>query len=98
MHVNGGLYPDKPPFQFWLINAASVLTGGEINGLSARLPSLLGMILALWAVARLAERWTRAAATAWRAVVITMTSYLVWWEGGWGRIDALLLGLTMAAL
>ena len=98
MHVNGGLYPDKPPFLFWLINAASVVTGGEINSISARLPSLFGMILALWAVARLAQRWTGDAATAWRAVVITMTSYLVWWEGGWGRIDALLLGFCLAAL
>jgi 4-amino-4-deoxy-L-arabinose transferase-like glycosyltransferase len=75
-----------------------VLTGGDINGISARLPSLFGMILALWAVARLAERWTADAATAWRAVLITMTAYLVWWEGGWGRIDALLLGFCLAAL
>ena len=98
MHVNGGLYPDKPPLLFWLINAASVVfTGGEINGVSARLPSLLGMILALWAIARLAERWTDAG-TAWRTVLVTMTSFLIWQEGGWGRIDALLLGLVMAAV
>ncbi len=97
MHVNGDLYPDKPPLLFWLINVASVVTGGEINGISARLPSLLGMILALWAIARLAQRWSDAA-TAWRAVLVTMTAYLVWWEGGWGRIDALLLGLNMVAL
>jgi 4-amino-4-deoxy-L-arabinose transferase-like glycosyltransferase len=97
MHVNGGLYPDKPAFLFWLINAASVVTGGEINGISARLPSLFGMILALWSIARLAERWTDAA-TAWRAVLVTMTAYLVWWEGGWGRIDALLFGFELAAI
>ncbi|HLP09390.1 MAG TPA: glycosyltransferase family 39 protein [Opitutaceae bacterium] len=97
MHVNGGLYPDKPAFLFWLINAASVVTGGEINSLSARLPSLFGMILGLWAIARLAQRWTDAA-TAWRAVLVTMTSYLVWWEGGWGRIDPLLFGFELAAL
>ncbi len=98
MHVNGDLYPDKPAFLFWLINAASVLTGGEINGISARLPSLFGMILGLWALARLAQRWTADAATAWRAVLVTMTAYLVWWEGGWGRIDALLFGFELAAL
>lgn len=97
MHVNGELYPDKPAFLFWLINAASLLTGGAINSVSARLPSLLGMVLTLWAVARLAERWAGTGA-AWRAAVITMTSYLVWWEGAWGRIDALLLGFEMAAL
>lgn len=98
MHVNGGLYPDKPPLLFWLINVASaVFTGGEINGISARLPSLLGMILALWAIARLAERWTDTA-TAWRTVLVTMTSFLMWQEGGWGRIDALMLGFNMVAL
>jgi len=98
MHVNGELYPDKPALMFWLIDAASVATGGVIDGISARLPSLFGMILALWAVARLAERWKLDAATAWRAVAITMTAYLVWWEGGWGRIDALLFGFELAAL
>lgn len=97
LHVNDVLYPDKPPFLFWLINAASVVTGGEINGISARLPSLLGMVLTLWVVARLAERWADAAA-GWRAALVTMTAYLVWWEGGWGRIDALLLGFEMTAL
>jgi 4-amino-4-deoxy-L-arabinose transferase-like glycosyltransferase len=98
MHVNGELYPDKPPLLFWLINAASVIfTGGEINGVAARLPSMLGMILALWAVARLAERWADAG-TAWRTVLVTMTSFMIWQEGGWGRIDALLLGLVMTAV
>jgi 4-amino-4-deoxy-L-arabinose transferase-like glycosyltransferase len=98
MHVNGELYPDKPALMFWLINAASVVTGGEINGISARLPSLFGMILGLWAVARLAERWKLDAAAAWRAVLVTMTAFLVWQEGGWGRIDALLFGFELAAI
>ncbi|HQF38959.1 MAG TPA: hypothetical protein PK322_07570 [Opitutaceae bacterium] len=99
MHVNGDLYPDKPALLFWLINAAAtVFTGGEINGISARLPSLGGMILGLWAVARLAQRWTADAATAWRAMLVTMTAFLVWQEGGWGRIDALLFGFELAAI
>lgn len=97
MHINGDLYPDKPALMFWLINAASVVTGGEINGFSARLPSLFGMILGLWAVARLAQRWADASA-AWRAVLVTMTAFLVWQEGGWGRIDALLFGFELAAI
>ena len=99
MHVNGDLYPDKPALLFWLINAAAtVFTGGEINSLSARLPSLGGMILGLWAIARLAQRWTADPATAWRAVLVTMTAFLVWQEGGWGRTDALLFGFCLAAL
>ncbi|MGH8020629.1 MAG: ArnT family glycosyltransferase, partial [Opitutaceae bacterium] len=96
-HVHGELYPDKPPLLFWLINAASLVTGGEITSLSARLPSLFGAILALWMTARLLERW-RDGTTAWRGVAVLATSYLFWQEAGWGRIDALLLGLEMGAV
>ena len=96
-HLHGEAYPDKPPLMFWLMNAASLLTGGSINGFSARLPSLLGAILALWATARLMERWLDGAA-AWRAIGVLLTAYLFWWQGGWGQIDMLLLGLEMMAL
>lgn len=96
-HVNGRLYPDKPPLMFWLINAASGLTGGEINGLSARLPSLLGTVLSLWAIGRMMTRWCSAAA-GWRAVLILSSTFLFWQEAGWGRIDALLCGLVMMSL
>jgi 4-amino-4-deoxy-L-arabinose transferase-like glycosyltransferase len=82
---------------YWLMNVARVFTFGDINGFSARLPSLLGAILALWATARLMERW-RDSAAAWRAVFVLCTSYLFWWQGGWGQIDMLLCGLEMMCL
>jgi hypothetical protein len=97
LHLHGEPYPDKPPLMFWLMNAASIFTGGAINGFSARLPSLLGAILALWATARLMERW-RDTAAAWRAIAVLATSYLFWWQGGWGQIDMLLCGLEMMCL
>ncbi len=97
MHLHGEPYPDKPPLMFWLMNAASIFTGGEINGLSARLPSLLGAILVLWATARLMERW-RDGAAAWRAVAVLLTSFLFWTTGDWGQIDMLLCGLVMMSL
>ncbi len=93
-HINGKPYPDKPPLMFWLINASSLLTGGHINGVSVRLPSLLGSILTLWVVTRLLARWHSTEA-AWRAMLILSTTFLFWQEGGWGRIDALLCGLVM---
>jgi 4-amino-4-deoxy-L-arabinose transferase-like glycosyltransferase len=96
-HINGEPYPDKPPLMFWLINVSSLLTGGQINGVSARLPSLLGSILSLWAMTRLLVRWHSTEA-AWRAMLILPTSFLFWQEGGWGRIDALLCGLVMLSV
>lgn len=96
-HINGEPYPDKPPLMFWLINASSLLTGGQIDGISARLPSLLGSIMTLWAMTRLLGRWSGPEA-AWRALLILLTSFLFWQEGGWGRIDALLCGLVMMSL
>lgn len=92
-HINGQPYPDKPPLMFWLINASALLTGGHINGVSARLPSLLGSILTLWAITRLLTRWHSAEA-AWRAMLILLTTFLFWQQGSWGQIDALLCGLV----
>lgn len=96
-HVNGKPYPDKPPLMFWLINASSLFTGGRINGVSARLPSLLGSILTLWVITRLLARWHSEEA-AWRAMLILLTSFLFWKTGGWGQIDALLCGLVMMSV
>lgn len=96
-HLHGEYYPDKPPLVFWLMNASSVLTGGQINRVSARLPSLLGAILSLWVCARLMGRWQNDRA-AWRAVVVLASSFLFWFETSWGRIDALLCGLEMGAV
>ena len=93
-HVNGELYPDKPPLIFWMINAASTLTGGRITGVSTRLPSLLGAILALWVVTRLMERW-RGTRAAWRALLILPSIFMFWQEGG---IDALLCGLVLLSV
>lgn len=96
-HINGMPYPDKPPLFFWMINAASAFTGGRINGVSTRLPSLLGAIATLWVLTRLLARWhdTRAA---WRAMLVLPSTFLFWQEGGWGRIDSLLCGLVMLSV
>ncbi|MBU1695272.1 MAG: hypothetical protein KKC51_15105, partial [Verrucomicrobia bacterium] len=53
--------------------------------------------LALWATARLAERW-RGVAAAWPAVLVLCTNYLFWHEIGFARIDGTLVGLTTSAL
>ena len=96
-HLHGEPYPDKPPLPFWLTNLAALAFGGSINGVSARLPTFLGALLVLWSTARLLEQWCGPPA-AWRVVGVLFTCYLFWHEGGWGRIDMLLLGLEMMAL
>jgi 4-amino-4-deoxy-L-arabinose transferase-like glycosyltransferase len=96
-HRSGEYYAHKPPLMFWLQNAASVTTGGVINQVSGRLPSLLGAILSLLAVSGLASLWKERDAY-WRVVLILPTTYLFWKVNGMGQIDALLCGLEMSAL
>ncbi len=94
---NGRYYAHKPPMMFWLQNAAAVTTGGVVNQVSGRLPSLLGAILSLLAISGLASLWKEKDA-AWRIVLILPTVYLFWKVAGMGQIDALLCGFEMVAL
>ena len=94
---DGEFYAHKPPLMFWLINAGTIVTGGRFNHISGRLPSLLGLVLALWAISRIAAQWTDRP-TAWRTFFVLCTSSLFWQKGGMGQIDMLLLGLQLTAL
>ena len=94
---SGEYYAHKPPLLFWLINLASLATGLPIGRLAVRLPGFFAGILALWATARLAERWAGAKA-AWPAALTLCTTYLFWHEIGFSRMDGPLLGWTTAAL
>ncbi len=42
-HINGGLYPDKPPLFFWLI-AGTAKIAGDATAFAARLPSVLAAL------------------------------------------------------
>lgn len=94
---NGEFYAHKPPLMFWLIQAGTLFTGGEFNGISGRAPTLLGIILALWAFTGISTLWYDRK-TAWWALFILSTSFLFWHKGGTGQIDMLLLGLELCAL
>jgi 4-amino-4-deoxy-L-arabinose transferase-like glycosyltransferase len=96
-HRHGEFYAHKPPMLFWLQRGFSHLTGGEVNSVSARLPSFLGALLTLWITGLFARRWLDEAAR-WRAILILATSMIFWHEGGMGRMDALLCGLELSAL
>jgi len=98
---SGEAYTHKPPLMFWLIKAGTLLTGGEYNGISARFPTFLGVLLSLWAVTRLCLMWfdpQMAPQIAWRTFFILSTSSLFWLKAGTGQIDMLLLGLELSAL
>ena len=53
-HLNGVLYFEKPPLQYWLSAISMKLFG--LNGAAARLPLALAAGLMLWAAWRLAKR------------------------------------------
>ena len=94
---SGEYYAHKPPLLFWLINLASFATSLPIGRLTVRLPGFLAGLIVLWSTARLAERWSGVKA-AWPAVLTLCTTYLVWHEIGFARMDGPLLGWTMGAL
>ncbi len=94
---NGKFYSHKPPLMFWLIKLGTYVTNGKFNGISGRLPSLLGGIIAMWALVMIACKWFDNR-TAWWSLLIVSSSYLFWFKGGTGQIDMLLLGLEMVAL
>ncbi len=97
LHRSGELYAHKPPLMFWLMQAGAPLTGGTVTRLSARLPSLLGVVLTLWATVSIAGLWD-GPKTAARSGLVTATIYLVWKQAGWGQIDMLLCGLQTTGL
>jgi 4-amino-4-deoxy-L-arabinose transferase-like glycosyltransferase len=96
-HRHGEYYAHKPPLMFWLMNAAGAVTGTGINAVTARLPTLLGAVAALWSVWMLMVLWGRRAEAPW-AALICATTYLFWKQGGWGQIDMLLCGLQMLSV
>ncbi len=96
-HRHGEYYAHKPPLYFWLVRAASMLAGGSVNGVTARLPSLLATIASLSLTALFALRLFGRRAL-WPSVLVLATSFLFWHEGGMGRMDSVLLALELGAL
>lgn len=96
-HRSGEYYAHKPPLLFWMTNLAARAATLPIGRIPCRLPGFFAGLLALWATARLAERWSGTRA-AWPAVLTLCTTYLFWHEIGFARMDGLLLGWTMGAL
>jgi 4-amino-4-deoxy-L-arabinose transferase-like glycosyltransferase len=95
-HVNGRLYSEKPPLQFWAIAAASFVTGG-VDEVSARLPAVLAAVATLLLLFGLAERLFDRRVAWWSALVF-LTASKILWQGRIGQIDMLLIALVTAAM
>ncbi len=93
-HRHGLEYAHKPPLLFWLINLGEMVFPKPFG---SRLPSLLGVLLSLWAVSGIARLWSGRHA-ALRSVLVLSSALMFWRTCGMGQTDGLLLGLEMAAL
>jgi 4-amino-4-deoxy-L-arabinose transferase-like glycosyltransferase len=94
---NGRLYTDKPPLFFWAIDGFAILRGTTVDETAARLPSLLGSVLALLLVARLGARlYDRA--TGVLGAVLFATCQLILERARWASIDMTLHFFVLAAI
>jgi len=93
-HLNGVLYFEKPPLQYWLSALSMKLFG--LTGAAARLPLALASGLMLWAAWRLAKR-LGAREPLW-AAFMAATGLLAFILGQLLTLDALFSAFLVAAL
>lgn len=92
--LNGVLYFEKPPLQYWLSALSMKLFG--LNGAAARLPLALASALMLWAAWRLARR-LGARDARWASFMVA-TALLGFLVGTLLTLDALFSAFLVAAL
>lgn len=93
-HLNGVLYFEKPPLQYWLSAISMKLFG--LNGAAARLPLALASGLMIWAAWRLANR-LGARNPLW-APIMAATGLLAFLVGQILTLDALFSAFLVAAI
>jgi 4-amino-4-deoxy-L-arabinose transferase-like glycosyltransferase len=93
-HLNGVLYFEKPPLQYWLSALSMKLFG--VTGAAARLPLALASGLMIWAAWRLAKR-LGAREPLW-APFMAATGLLAFLVGQLLTLDALFSAFLVAAL
>lgn len=95
-HLNGSVYEQKPPLQFWAIAMAATATG-SLDESAVRLPAALAATGTLLLVFALGLRlFSRRAA--WLSVAVLATSVKFFWQGRLGQIDMLLVFLVTLAV
>lgn len=94
--VNNQPYKEKPPLLFWMIAAASSITG-EVTPLTARIPSVVSGLIVLFFTGLLARELFNARIALW-SVLILITMQRFWWNSRFGQIDMLLTACLTAGL
>ncbi|NUM52183.1 MAG: glycosyltransferase family 39 protein [Candidatus Hydrogenedentes bacterium] len=94
--VNGQPYKEKPPLLFWIIALVS-LPFGDVTETTARVPSLLAAMAAVYFTFQLASRMYGYRVGLCAGLVL-ITSVLFWWEARSARTDMLLTACLAAAL
>ncbi len=94
-HRGAELYPDKPPFYFWLLSAAYGLVGSW--RWSFLLPSLLSGLGVLWLVQDLGRRLWTPRAGLWAAIAVLASLQFVY-QFKRAQIDPTLVLLTTLSL
>ena len=94
--VNGMPYEEKPPLMFWL-TALFSWPFGEVTEVTARLPSVLGALLAVTCTFLLSRDMFGSRAAFWSALIL-ITTQRFWWQSRLGQLDMLLTGLLAVAL
>lgn len=93
--VAGQLYPDKPPFFFWVVASLYAVTGSL--SVALLLPALLAALGTVLLAADLARRLWGAEAGVAAGAALAVTAQLIV-HGRAGQIDGLLLGLSTLSL
>ncbi len=93
MHINGKLYPDKPPLYFWAQGLLSKITGG-VDEFTARFPAAISGIAVVAVTMILAARMFGKSA-ALLAGLILGTSYTIVMQSRYVHMD---MPLTLAML
>ncbi len=95
-HLNGEVYPDKPPLFFWLAGAPHRFLGIDLP-LAARLPSILGGAFTVMLTFLLGRRWYGTAAGLAAAGILATTD-LFSWASRMAHLDAFLTAIITSAL
>lgn len=95
LHLNGELYPDKPPLVYWLAGLCGDLSGW--NEFALRLPSIVATLVTAWITARLARRLWGDLEARWAPLFFLGTA-MVLEIGGRLQIDPVLTALCLAAI
>ena len=94
--VGGDLYPDKPPFYFWLLALAIGAMGGSVRA-GFLLPSLLAGVGAVLLVYDLVRR-LHGREAAFAAALLLLCTFQFAWQARQAQIDGTLCFLTTLGL